>query len=148
MSASGSTSRSSTTSTEHLRMRSQSAILPRISEPSYSPLGDHKNPRERLMHYPWKKIALGAGLFVALLWLFSPGSSSSTPETGAFTFQFYSKHIFHLFSWLCPPMLTRRRLHSGAASSRRHGGQQQTTISRLYYMARQATPSGSTSLRR
>lgn len=111
MSASSSTSRSSTTSTQHIRMRSQSTILPRISEPAYSPLGDNKNSRERLMHYPWKKIALGAGLFVALLWLFNSGSSSGNPTTGAFTFPILLSASFHTYSLGCVPDVDPQAIH-------------------------------------
>ena len=74
----GSSSFSSPNSSQHARMRSQSNILPRISEPQYSALDDIGG-RHRLMRYPWKKVAIGAGIFFTLLWLLS--SSSSTLGT-------------------------------------------------------------------
>ena len=54
-------------------MRSESNILPRISEPQYL---DDIGGRHRLMRYPWKKVAIGAGIFFTLLWLLSPSKST------------------------------------------------------------------------
>ncbi|KAF8310301.1 hypothetical protein DL93DRAFT_2126493 [Clavulina sp. PMI_390] len=63
-------------------MRSQSSILPRISEPAYTSLADNKSStRERLMKYPWKRIAIGAGAVFVLYWLF--GTSTYRPYSGA-----------------------------------------------------------------
>lgn len=68
-----SSSFSSPNSSQHARMRSESNILPRISEPQYL---DDIGGRHRLMRYPWKKVAIGAGIFFTLLWLLSPSRST------------------------------------------------------------------------
>lgn len=74
---------------QDVRMRGSNgnSILPHISEPSYTSISD---PSVRRQRYPWKKIAVGAGIIFLLWWFVESSKRDGTYFGGGYprTLQF------------------------------------------------------------